>query len=98
MDVGTWYLRSQQRQRAADAASLAAVVYMPDTTQADAAARVSLAKNRIDTARVVVTAVQGSTDRQFKVTLTDNHVPTFFGRIFRDEITISAAALLTYHG
>ncbi|MGE0731840.1 MAG: pilus assembly protein TadG-related protein [Acidimicrobiia bacterium] len=96
VDVGTWYLRSQQLQRAADAASLAAVVYMPDTTQADAAARVSLAKNRIDTARVVVTAVQGSTDRQFKVTLTDNHVPTFFGRIFRDEITISRTALAEY--
>ncbi|MCC6434249.1 MAG: hypothetical protein IT196_04390 [Acidimicrobiales bacterium] len=96
VDVGTWYLRSQQLQRAADAASLAAVVYMPDTPQATAAAMVSLGKNDIDTSRVSVTAVQGTTDRQFRVSLVDHHVPTFFGRIFFNEITIGRTALAEY--
>ncbi len=33
-DVGAWYVRAQQIQRAADAAALAAVVWMPDETRA----------------------------------------------------------------
>ncbi len=37
-DVGGWYVRSQEIQRAADAASLAAVVWMPDLAAAERAA------------------------------------------------------------
>ena len=96
VDVATWYLRSQQLQRAADAASLSAVVFMPDTGRASSAAYESLAKNNIDTGAVSVTAVQGLTDRQYKVRLTDNNVPTFFGRIFFNNITVSRSALAEY--
>ena len=38
VDVGGWYAKSSQIQRAADAASLAAVVYMPNEDKATAAA------------------------------------------------------------
>lgn len=96
VDVATWYLRAQQLQRAADAASLSAVVFMPDTGRASAAAYETLAKNNIDTSRVAVTATQGITDRQYRVRLVDSNVPTFFGRIFRNRVTIGRSAMAEY--
>ena len=47
VDLGWWYSRSLQIQRAADAAALAAVVWMPDTARAQTAALDSLKTNRI---------------------------------------------------
>ncbi len=96
VDVCTWYLRSQQLQRAADAAALSAVVHMPDTTSAGNAALVSLGKNNIDTVRVSVVSGAGATNRQYRVALVDRNVPTFFGSIFRPNVAISRAATAEY--
>ncbi|MFN0026977.1 MAG: pilus assembly protein TadG-related protein [Acidimicrobiales bacterium] len=96
LDVCTWYLRSQQLQRAADAASLSAVVHMPDSARAGSAALVSLAKNNIDTARVSVARGPGATNRQYRVELVDRNVPTFFGAIFKPNVTIAKASTAEY--
>ncbi len=45
VDVGGWYVRSSEAQRAADAASLAGVVFMPNETKATTAALDTAAAN-----------------------------------------------------
>ncbi len=45
VDVGSWYAQNTRMQRAADAAALAGVVYMPDAPTAYAVAREVAAKN-----------------------------------------------------
>ena len=45
VDIGAWYARAGQAQRAADAAALAAVVYMPDLAAANTAAQAAAARN-----------------------------------------------------
>lgn len=44
-DVGAWYARASRIQRAADAASLAGVVWMPDLTQARTVALATAQRN-----------------------------------------------------
>lgn len=45
VDIGSWYIRAQQAQAAADAAALAGVVWMPDLTTARSAAIETAARN-----------------------------------------------------
>ena len=53
VDVGYWYNRASDIQKAADAAALAGVVWMPgDPASARAAAVATLHKNGIDTSKV----------------------------------------------
>lgn len=96
LDVCTWYLRSQQLQRAADAAALSAVVHMPDTSRAGNAALISLGKNNINTAAVSVATGPGATNRQYRVQLVDRNVPTFFGAILQPNVTIAKSASAEY--
>ncbi len=44
-DIGSWYLEGQKVQRGADAAALAGVAHLPDTTAAEQAAREAAARN-----------------------------------------------------
>src|SRR5690349_18516080 len=44
-DVGAWYARANRMQRAADAASLAGVVWMPDLAQARTVALATAQRN-----------------------------------------------------
>ncbi len=44
-DIGSWYLEGQKVQRGADAAALAGVTYLPDTSAAEQAAREAAARN-----------------------------------------------------
>ena len=81
VDLGFWYLRSAKLQRAADAAALAGVVWMPgNPTAAQAAAVATLEKNGIDTTKVSVSYPPPNTAQQFRVQLTDADVPSFFSR------------------
>jgi len=96
VDVGSWYLRAQNLQRAADAAALAAVVYMPDQTKAYTAALDSLSRNGIDPAKVAVSTSAGYHDRQYRVALTDAAVPTFFGRMMANRVTVKRSALAEF--
>ncbi|MBV9953090.1 MAG: Tad domain-containing protein [Acidimicrobiia bacterium] len=100
IDVGSWYVEAQQIQRAADAAALAGVTYMPDHfSDAQDKARDIAAKNGYvnGTNGVTVTAtpVPGNR-RRLKVTITNPHVRTFFGSIVTKEISITRAATAEY--
>jgi hypothetical protein len=84
VDLGYWYYRAAQVQRAADAAALAGVVYMPGdfgtaSTIADNVAR----DNGFDPAKysVAVSPVPNA-PHELTVTIKDPDVPTFFARAF----------------
>jgi len=97
VDLGSWYLRSAKLQRAADAAALAGVVWMPgDPASAQAAALVALHKNGIDTSKVTVTYPPPSSNQQFRVQLSDPNVPTFFSRPFLSNVTETRSATGEY--
>jgi Flp pilus assembly protein TadG len=97
VDLGSWYLRSATLQRAADAAALAGVVWMPgDPASARAAALATLEKNGIDTGKVAVTYPLPSSAQQFRVQLTDANVPAFFSRPFVDKVSETRSATGEY--
>lgn len=85
VDLGWFYLNASRIQRAADAGSLAGVIWMPDDfSQATASAkeitRTNGYEDGVDSAVVVVDPVPGDS-HQLQVTVTDT-VPTFFLNVF----------------
>ena len=97
VDLGSWYLRSSKLQRAADAAALAGVVWMPgDPASAQAAALVALQKNGIDTSKVTVSYPTPSASQQFRVQLRDPDVQRFFSRPFLSNVTETRSATGEY--
>jgi Flp pilus assembly protein TadG len=99
VDVSSWYGQTTQIQRAADAAALAGVVYMPDFTQATTAANASLAKNGytngVGGIVVSIAAVPGL-PRQLAVTVTDTDVPQYFSQAYTSAPTIAKTAVAEY--
>jgi hypothetical protein len=97
VDLGFWYLRSAKLQRAADAAALAGVVWMPDNPgAAQAAALATLQKNGIDTSKVTVSYPTPTQTQRFRVQLTDPEVPSFFSRPFLHHISETRSATGEY--
>jgi hypothetical protein len=97
VDLGSWYLRSAKLQRAADAAALAGVVWMPDDpSSAQAAAVATLQKNGIDTTKVTVTYPTPTANQQFRVQLSDANVPSFFSRPFVNKVSETRSATGEY--
>ena len=89
VDYGYWSLRSQQIQRAADAAALAGVAYMPNVPKAISIATTTAADNGFTNGVVVTpTDASGNTQTdQLTVKITDARVPTFFAKVFdRDTV------------
>jgi Flp pilus assembly protein TadG len=100
VDVGSWYVEAQQIQRAADAASLAGVTFMPDHfDDAQTKAREVAAKNGytngVDGVTVTAAPVAGNR-RRLKVTITNPHVRTYFGQVVKREISITRSATAEY--
>jgi hypothetical protein len=100
VDVGGFYTRAHEVQRAADAASLAGVVWMPDDyDQAVIVARATARRNGfnhgVNGVTVAVNRVTGQ-PRQLEVVITDPNVPTYFGKIVRDKISITRSAVGRY--
>ena len=80
VDVGYWYSRASDIQKAADAAALAGVVWLPETTLARQYALEAAARNGFvngsDGVAVTVTPVAGQ-NRRLKVTITKDDVGGF---------------------
>ncbi len=96
VDVGAWYLKGQQVQRASDAAALAGVVHMPNLQQAEVVALDIAAKNGmvdqrwidagnpgVANANVIVSAKAD----QLRVRI-DTDTPAYLGKIVLDEVDI----------
>lgn len=91
IDVAMWMVRSAQLQRTADAAALAAVVRMPRFAAAEQSAKEVAAKNKIDPSMVKVERIAGR-NRELRVTVTDPHSKSFFGKILRSEVAITRSS------
>ncbi len=98
VDVANWYVHAQKAQRAADAAALGGVVFMPDGfTTAQSVAQTSAAGNGFATAQVQVQTVTGRSN-QLKVTVTQQ-VQNAFGGIWGSRFTqVRRSAIAEYQG
>lgn len=100
VDVARWYVEAERVQKAADAASLAGVVFMPqDLPLAQTAALSTAAKNGYaPSSRVSITVAPGSRPSQLSVTVT-SRITNTFGQIFGPgATTISRSAVADYNG
>ncbi|MDH3704887.1 MAG: pilus assembly protein TadG-related protein [Acidimicrobiia bacterium] len=98
-DVGAWYGEATSVQRAADAAALAGVVWMPDTTKATQVALEVAERNGYDDAdpdiEVVVEPVPGN-EEQLRVIIRNFDPPVFFAGAFLSDFSISRQAIAEY--
>ncbi|MCU1453945.1 MAG: hypothetical protein JWN46_2091 [Acidimicrobiales bacterium] len=80
VDVGSWYNRASEIQRAADAAALAGVIWLPDEATARTYALQAAARNGFvdGVNNVTITVIKvADNDRRLRVTITDSKVPSF---------------------
>jgi len=97
VDVGAWYVRASQLQKAADAAALAGVVWQPNFTKASAAATESAARNGfINGVDGIVISIVDSGQAELKVTITDNNADLFFSQLFLSNVKISRQSVSEY--
>ncbi len=98
-DVGAWYGEATSVQRAADAAALAGVVWMPDTNKARQVALAVAERNGYDDTdpdtEVVVEPVPGN-EEQLRVVIRNFDPPIFFAGAFLDDFTIARQAVAEY--
>jgi Flp pilus assembly protein TadG len=80
VDVGLWYNKTADMRKAADAAALAGVVWLPDEDAARSAALATAAPNGVSNGGNVTVNVGVSTvsARRIRVTITDTQVGSFF--------------------
>ncbi len=99
VDFGSWYNRAAEIQRAADAAALAGVVWMPEYDVARTVAFDTAKKNGFEHGvggiEVVVEEVEGN-NRQLKVTITDTSAPQFFSQLAVDSQRIRRSSVGEY--
>ena len=98
IDVGSWYNRASNIQKAADAAALAGVVWLPDVATARsyalAAAKRNGFENGVDGVSVTVAPVS---DTRLRVTIRDPHVESpFAGTLDVDAPDLSRKATAEY--
>jgi Flp pilus assembly protein TadG len=100
-DTARWYDEMNRVQKAADAAALAGVPYLPfDLTNATVRAKEVAKRNGYDDADpdVVVTVVQGTLASQLKVTISSRIDNTFGGFIGLSRTTLERSATADYKG
>jgi hypothetical protein len=97
VDIGSWYSRASSLQRAADAASLAGVVWQPDFATAQAEVMASAARNGfVDGIDGITVAVTDLGTSQIEVVITDTDVDLFFAALFVDDVTIGRSSVSEY--
>ena len=102
VDIAAWYARAAHLQKSADAAALAATVWMPATETARQAASATLKDNEIDAAcgtnsgpiHVTCTFPAGT---RVTVTVTDTKAPVFFGSVIGHQQSIRRTATAQYN-
>ena len=97
IDISSWYTRASQLQKAADAASLAGVVYLPgDQATAKSTALASIRRNGLTLGGQVTATVEVTANNQLKVTVVDNNAQQFFSQVFSGKETITRSATAQY--
>ncbi|MEZ5320705.1 MAG: pilus assembly protein TadG-related protein [Microthrixaceae bacterium] len=96
-DIGSWYSRASEVQKAADAAALAGVVWLPDLAKATAVALDTARANGFDDgAPNISVTVSQLNQTDLRVSITDDDVPVYFSRLFLDDMTITRESVGTY--
>ncbi len=97
VDIGYWYTHANRMQRAADAAALAGVVWMPNDFKAEQIALETAKANGFDDAdpdiEVEITPVG---NRRLQVHIHDFSVNMFLSSLFIDSVDIERQALAEY--
>jgi hypothetical protein len=99
VDFGSWYTRSAEIKRAADAAALAGVVWMPEFDLAQQYALAAAAKNGfVNGQNNVVVTVEDvpNNNRQLRVTIRDTNAKQFFSRLITGGQSIGRSSLAEY--
>lgn len=99
-DVGAWYIRADQAQKAADAAALAGTVWLPDQSMATTVALDVAARNGFrDPAWVAANGgvanadiTVSETDGKLRVDIVST-TPSYFGSVVLDDIDIERRAI-----
>jgi hypothetical protein len=92
VDVGSWYARGQQLQRAADAAALAGAALMPDFPAAQAEAITTARKNGFVSGGSITVSVVQRDERRIAVTIRDANVTRYFSSLFLSNESIARTA------
>jgi Flp pilus assembly protein TadG len=97
VDFGAWYTQGSRMQKAADAAALAGVVWLPDLTEATSVAKETAKANGYDDALSNVTvAVTKLSDNELKVVITDTAGKVYLAKWVKNSVTISRSATAKY--
>lgn len=99
VDVSSWYSRSNELQRSADAAALAGVVWMPSLYEAGNHATLALGRNGIVDGDddITVSTGYGNMGNSFKVCLRDNSVTQYFGGFLSAPTVLERCAVAQYN-
>jgi Flp pilus assembly protein TadG len=97
VDFGGWYAQGSRMQRAADAAALAGVVWLPDLTTATTVAKATAKSNGYDDAlsNITVTVTKLS-DYELKVVINDSAGKVYLARWVKNTVNISRSATAKY--
>ena len=99
VDFGSFYVRAAEIKRAADAAALAGVVWMPEFDSAEAAALAAASRNGfvdgVNGISVKVSEVPND-NRQLRVTITDAKVKQYFSRLAIKSQSITRGSTAEY--
>ena len=97
IDVGAWYVHANRMQRAADAAALAGVVWMPNDERAETVALDTAKANGFDDAAADITVtVTPVGSRRLRVRITDTDSPMYLSSIFLNQVDIRRQSLAEY--
>jgi Flp pilus assembly protein TadG len=97
VDIGSWYMYANRMQRAADAAALAGVVWMPNDEKAETIALETAKANGFDDAASdIVVTVTPVGNRRLRVNITDTRVDMYFSKIFISAVDIQRQSLAEY--
>lgn len=96
-DLGAWYAEGTKMQKAADAAALAGVVWLPDLTKATTVATQVAKENGFDNADSEITVTVGRTnDHELAVTIKDDSAMQFFSVFFVNDVSIERVSVAKY--
>ncbi|MFN8050619.1 MAG: pilus assembly protein TadG-related protein [Acidimicrobiales bacterium] len=96
-DIGGWYAEGSKMQKAADAAALAGVVWLPDLPKATQVAIDTARQNGFDNDLSNISVVVGQlSNTELRVSITDNNAPIFFSKFFMSSMTIKRESIGTY--
>lgn len=98
VDVGGWYARGLQLQRAADAAALAGVVWMPDFPVARSVALDVAARNGLTAGGAITVDVSPdpTSSRRLVVSIADAKAPQTFSGVFQGGQSVRRSATAEY--